>query len=61
MRYLFDELQIDGILTGTHPDNRPSVRLLGRLGLKEVERGEYAISRQEWTALQQDEADRQRE
>jgi RimJ/RimL family protein N-acetyltransferase len=53
MRYLFEDLQIDGILTGTHPDNEPSVRLLERLGLKAVTRGEYAISREGWLALQQ--------
>jgi ribosomal-protein-alanine N-acetyltransferase len=51
MAYLFDELAVDGILTGTHPDNGPSVRLLERLGLKQVARGEYAISRGEWSAL----------
>ena len=56
MRYLFEDLQIDGILTGTHPDNEPSVRLLERLGLKEVARGEYGISREEWLALQQGKA-----
>jgi len=51
MAYLFDELATDGILTGTHPDNEPSVRLLERLGLKQVSHGEYAISREEWSAL----------
>jgi RimJ/RimL family protein N-acetyltransferase len=50
MSYLFDHLGIDGILTGTHPENEPSVRLLGRLGLKALDRGEYAISREEWLA-----------
>jgi RimJ/RimL family protein N-acetyltransferase len=53
MGYLFDELAVDGILTGTHPDNEASVRLLERLGLRAVTRGEYAISREEWSALQQ--------
>lgn len=52
MKRVFNDLGADGILTGTHPDNEPSVRLLGRLGLKEVARGEYAISREEWLALQ---------
>lgn len=52
MERVFADLGADEIRTGTHPDNQPSVRLLGRLGLKEVARGEYAISRQEWLALQ---------
>jgi RimJ/RimL family protein N-acetyltransferase len=51
---VFNDLEADSIHTGTHPDNEPSVRLLGRLGLKEVARGEYAISRDEWLALQQE-------
>ncbi len=53
MRYLFEQLGADGILTGTHPDNTPSVRLLERLGLKEIARGEYSLSRDEWLALSQ--------
>jgi len=51
MDYLFGELAADRILTGTHPENEPSVRLLERLGLKEVARGEFAISREGWLAL----------
>jgi len=50
MDYLFGEREADGILTGTHPDNEPSVRLLRRLGLKEVARGEFALSREDWSA-----------
>lgn len=50
MAYVFGPLAADAILTGTHPDNKPSVRLLGRLGLREIERGEYTISREEWLA-----------
>ena len=53
LRYLFGELGADGIHTGTHPDNAPSIRLLERLGLNQVARGEYTISREEWTARQQ--------
>jgi ribosomal-protein-alanine N-acetyltransferase len=48
--YLFGELGADQIFTGTHPDNEPSVRLLRRLGLKEVARGEFALSREDWSA-----------
>ena len=50
MDYVFDPLAADGILTGTHPDNEPSIRLLKRLGLQAVGVGEYAISRDEWLA-----------
>ena len=56
MAYLFDQLAAEGILTGTHPDNTASVALLTRLGLKEVARGEYTISREEWLALRREEA-----
>lgn len=54
MGHLFGELSADGILTGTHPANEASVRLLNRLGLKEVARGEFALSREEWLALDQE-------
>jgi len=50
MGYVFGPLAADGILTGTHPANEPSVRLLKRLGLTEVARGEFALSRAEWLA-----------
>ena len=53
MGYLFDQLAADGIRTGTHPDNEPSVRLLERLGIKATDRGEYTISREEWLTLGQ--------
>ena len=51
MGYLFEELAEDAILTGTNPHNRPSVRLLGRLGLKRIDQGEYRLSRDEWVEL----------
>jgi RimJ/RimL family protein N-acetyltransferase len=51
MEYVFGQLAADGILTGTHPDNAPSVRLLKKLGLKEINRGEFATSKEEWLAL----------
>jgi ribosomal-protein-alanine N-acetyltransferase len=54
MDYLFGQLAADEVRTGTHPANEPSVRLLRRLGLKEVAEGEYAISREEWLALARD-------
>ena len=52
MGYVFDQLGADEIRTGTHPANTPSVRLLHRLGLREAGEGEYAISREEWRALE---------
>jgi ribosomal-protein-alanine N-acetyltransferase len=54
MGYLFDQLAAEGILTGTHPDNKPSVALLKRLGLHEIGGGEWALSRAEWQALDQE-------
>jgi hypothetical protein len=53
MEYVFGPLAAEGILTGTHPANEPSVRLLEKLGLTEIDRGEFAISREEWLALGQ--------
>ncbi len=53
MRYLFGQLAADGILTGTHPDNIPSVSLLKKLGLKEINPGEFEISRKDWLAIGQ--------
>ena len=53
MAHVFGPLAAESILTGTHPDNEESVRLLKRLGLSEVTRGEFAISREEWLALTQ--------
>ena len=53
MAYVFENLAADGILTGTHPDNKSSVALLNRLGLRAISGGEYAISREEWLALGQ--------
>ncbi len=51
MAYLFGPLAADGILTGTRPENEASVRLLKRLGLREVAPGEFALWREEWLAL----------
>jgi len=53
MSYIFSELAADRILTGTHPANEPSVLLLEKLGLKEIVPGEFAITRDEWSALGQ--------
>ena len=52
MGYLFDELGIEGILTGTHPDNKPSIALLKRLGLREIGGGEWTLSKAEWIGLE---------
>ena len=57
MGYLFDELGAEGILTGTHPDNKPSVALLKRLGLREIGTGEWELSRAEWTSLERERKD----
>ena len=53
MNYLFGQLVADGILTGTYPDNTPSVSLLKKLGFKETPQGDFAISRKEWLAIGQ--------
>jgi RimJ/RimL family protein N-acetyltransferase len=53
MDHVFGQLAADGILTGTHPANEPSVRLLKRLGLTEIDQGEFVMSREEWLALGQ--------
>ena len=50
--YVFGVLQAVSIITGTHPDNEPSVRLLERLKLREIGNGEWTITQQEWSALQ---------
>ena len=49
MAHVFGPLAAERILTGTHPENAESIRLLNRLGLKEVARGEFAISKEEWS------------
>jgi RimJ/RimL family protein N-acetyltransferase len=51
MGYVFDELQAVSIVTGTHPDNEPSVRLLKRLKLREIGNGEWTLTREEWLSL----------
>ncbi len=48
MTYLFDQLGITAILTGTRLENIPSVRLLERLGLHPIGQGEFRISKEEW-------------
>lgn len=52
MEYMFDSLAAERILTGTHPDNEDSGKLLKRLGLKEIARGEFALTKTEWLATQ---------
>lgn len=52
MAYVFGQLAADGFLTGTDPDNKPSVALLSRLGLRAVGDGEWTISKDEWLAQQ---------
>ena len=47
---IFGPWEADEITTGTHPDNKPSVRLLHRLGLQRVTEGEYALTRAQWQA-----------
>jgi RimJ/RimL family protein N-acetyltransferase len=49
---VFGPWAADKILTGTHPDNKPSVALLKRLGLHEVGEGEWTLSRKEWLAAE---------
>ena len=56
MRYLFTELKVNGIRTGTHAANIASVRLLLRLGLRSLDNGEYVLSREEWLAVNEDSA-----
>ena len=51
--YVFDELLANRILTGTHPTNVPSVRLLKKLGLKEIAPGEFLLSLDEWQVQRQ--------
>ena len=48
VEYVFGCLKAVSIVTGTHPDNEPSVRLLTRLGLHAMENGEYTLTREEW-------------
>ena len=51
MHYLFNELAATAIHTGTHPANEASVRLLTKLGLRQINPGEFVLSRAEWQAL----------
>jgi len=48
MTFLFEQLGITAILTGTRLENAPSVRLLERLGIHPIGNGEYCISKEEW-------------
>lgn len=51
MRYLFEQLAVAAIHTGTHPANEASVRLLTRLGLRPIKPGEFMLTRAEWQAF----------
>jgi [ribosomal protein S5]-alanine N-acetyltransferase len=53
MQYVFEKLSADRIRTGTHSSNKPSVRLLKKLGLRETAPGEFTISVKEWQAQSQ--------
>ncbi len=48
MAFLFEQLGIAAILTGTRLENKPSVRLLEKLGLHPIGQGEFRISKEEW-------------
>ncbi len=50
MRFVFEQLGADAILTGTRLENTPSVRLLQRLGLEAIGNGEFHLSREAWLA-----------
>lgn len=50
MVYLFKQVGITAILTGTRLENLPSVRLLEKLGLHPIGQGEFRISKDEWLA-----------
>jgi RimJ/RimL family protein N-acetyltransferase len=54
MAYLFEKAGAEGILTGTHPDNEPSVGLLKRLGLREIGDGEWTMTKAEWISLERE-------
>lgn len=56
MRYLFAQLAAVAIHTGTHPANEASVRLLTRLGLRQIKPGEFILTRAEWQAFASAEA-----
>ena len=48
IEFVFNQLSADKILTGTHPDNYPSVSLLKKLGLRGISQGKFTISKDEW-------------
>ena len=48
MTFLFEQLGITAILTGTRLENTPSVRLLERLGLHPIGQGEFRMTKEEW-------------
>ena len=50
---VFGPWEADRITTGTHPDNEPSLRLLAKLGLKEIGEGEHTITREAWLASEE--------
>ncbi len=48
----FDALGAAYVITGTAQENLPSVRLLARLGLRQIDEGPgWAISREEWRRM----------
>lgn len=51
LRYLFDQLAVDGISNITHPNNHLSVRFLSKLGLFQIRPGEFSLSRRQWQTL----------
>lgn len=53
MGYVFNVLNADSIVTGTHPENEPSIRLLKRLKLREIGNGEWTITLEEWSHVHQ--------
>ncbi len=54
MGYLFGTLDMDRILTGTRLENKASVSLPDRLGLRAIGNGEFTISREEWAGKRQE-------
>lgn len=48
MAFMFEQLRVTTILTGTRLENIPSVRLLERLGLHSIDQGEFRLSKEEW-------------
>ena len=53
IEHLINDLGVERFLCGTAKENIPSRGLLARLGFRELGGGEYALTREEWLALQQ--------